>query len=485
VIAKSVSITRRLVVTVFLLELLSVATLIVAVTIHEHHIQLKAFDATLAGRADSLMGAVQDAEDEGDNVLLDLRAVRLDKDAVYRVAEERGRVLGTAGNTAQIPEFFADSPGFHDANVANRSYRFFALHGVRIIDPGQPNGGTSHSITVVYGMPVGRVWHEVIEAIRFFAFATVLLLGITAVVMVLLIRRYLSPIHELAHEADQISSRNWQFDAPAGARRTVELRPLTEALESALARVQLSFEQQKRFTSHAAHELKTDVAIVKSSLQLLSMRRRTVEEYSQGLALSLDDFTRLESTVQRLLTLARLEQPEESDRIGVKLPCYSLRNAVEEAVQLSTPLAELKTVKVVLDSLEDAIVPIDGHDAILLCSNVLINALQHSPEGGKIQITLIQGQGRIILTVKDWGEGISEEDRPYLFDAFYRGDISRSRKGGGTGLGLSICRAICDRAGGSIEISNHEAGGAVVIVSLSSVDERELSQRRSAWIKPK
>ena len=483
-IAKSVSITRRLVVTVFLLELLSVATLVVAVTIHEHHIQLKAFDATLTGRADSLMGAVQDAEDEGDNVLLDLRAVRLDKDAVYRVAEERGRVLGTAGNTAQIPEFFADSPGFHDANVANRSYRFFALHGVRIIDPGQPNGGTSHSITVLYGMPVGRVWHEVIEAIRFFAIATVLLLGITAVVMMLLIRRYLSPIHELAHEADQISSRNWQFDAPAGARRTVELRPLTEALESALARVQLSFEQQKRFTSDAAHELKTDVAIVKSSLQLLSMRRRTVEEYSQGLALSLDDFTRLESTVQRLLTLARLEQPEESDRIGVKLPFYSLRNAVEEAVQLSMPLAELKTVEVVLDSLEDAIVPIDGHDAILLCSNVLINALQHSPEGGKIQITLIRGQGRIILTVKDWGEGISEEDRPYLFDAFYRGDISRSRKSGGTGLGLSICRAICDRAGGSIEISNHEAGGAVVIVSLSSVDERAVPQRRSAWIKP-
>jgi signal transduction histidine kinase len=482
-IAKSVSITRRLVVTVLLLELLSAATLVVAVTIHEHQIQLKAFDATLAGRADSLMGAVQDAEDEGDNILLDLRGVQLDKDAVYRVADKDGRVLGTSGNTAHIPESFADSPGFHDATVVKRSYRFFVLHGVRIIDPGEPNGGTRHSITVLYGIPVGHVWHEVIEAVRFFAIATVLLLGITAIVMVLLVRRYLSPIHELAYEADRISSRNWQFDAPADARKIIELRPLTEALESALARVQRSFEQQKRFTSDAAHELKTDVAIVKSSLQLLSMRRRTAEEYRQGLQLSLDDFTRLESTVQKLLTLARLEQPEVSDRIGVTQPFCSLRNAIEEAVQLSTPLAELKKIGVVLDSLEDATVAIDDRDAILLCSNVLINALQHSHERGKVQITLIQREGRIVLTVKDWGEGISQEDRPHLFEAFYRGDISRSRKSGGTGLGLSICKAICDRAGGSIEISNHEAGGAVVTVSLPFAEEQAASQRRSAWIK--
>jgi signal transduction histidine kinase len=479
-IAKSVSITRRLVVTVLLLELLSAAALVVAVTIHEHHIQQKAFDANLAGRAASLMGAVQDAEDKGDNVILDLRGVRLDKGAVYRVADEQGRVLGTAGNTAQIPESFADSPGFHDAKVGKHSYRFFVLHGVRIIDPGQPDGGTVHSIAVLYGIRAGRIWHEVIEAIRFFTLATVLLLGITAIVMVWLVRRYLSPIHELAYEADQISSRNWQFEAPASAKKTVELRPLTVALESALARVQRSFEQQKRFTSDAAHELKTDVAIVKSSLQLLSMRRRTIEEYSHGLAVSLDDFTRLESTVQKLLALARLEQHEE---LGVARPLCSLRNAVEEAVHQSKPLAELKRVEVVLDSLEDATVPIDGHDAVLLCSNILINALQHSHEGGKVQITLIRREERIILIVKDWGEGFSQEDRPHLFEPFYRGDISRSRKSGGTGLGLSICKAICDRAGGSIEISNHEAGGAIVAVSLPFADRQASSQTRSAWIK--
>jgi signal transduction histidine kinase len=70
------------------------------------------------------------------------------------------------------------------------------------------------------------------------------------------------------------------------------------------------------------------------------------------------------------------------------------------------------------------------------------------------------------LTVQDQGEGVSDEDRPYLFEPFYRGDPSRSRKSGGTGLGLSICKAICERVGGSIEISNATAGGAIVTVRL-------------------
>jgi signal transduction histidine kinase len=263
----------------------------------------------------------------------------------------------------------------------------------------------------------------------------------------------------------------------------MELRPLANALESALARVHRSFEQQKRFTSDAAHELKTDVAIVKSSLQLLSMRKRTLDEYSHGLAVSLDDFTRLESTVQKLLTLARLEQPPEPGTAGRVLPSCSLHDAITESVQQSMPLADLKAVEIVLDSAEDPWVPLDRHDAVLLCSNILVNALQHSHGHGKIHINLARHEERVIFTVRDGGEGILEQDRPYIFDPFYRGDISRSRKSGGTGLGLSICKAICERGGGSIEISNHQTGGALVTISLPLSKPMEASQRSSAWIK--
>src|SRR5450631_2809853 len=313
---KSTSITRQLIVTVLGLELLSAAALIGAITAHEWHVQLKAFDASLVATAESLMGAVQDSNDESDNVMLDMRGVQVAKDAVFRVEDEQGRLLGAVGEPPGLENPSSGAAAFRDVDVRGRGYRFLILRGLRIVDPGEPAGGVRHSITIVYGRPVGHVWHEVLEAIRFFAIATALLLGVTAAVMAWLVRKGLAPVHELAQEAERISSSDWQFTAPVSAKQTVELRPLAAAIEAALARLQRSFEQQRRFTNDADHELKTDLAIVKSSLQLLSMRERTVEEYSQGLALSLDDFTRLENTVQKMLTLARLEQPAETHISG-------------------------------------------------------------------------------------------------------------------------------------------------------------------------
>src|ERR1700733_12561262 len=102
IMTKSVSITRQLIATVLVLELLSAATLIGAITAHEWHVQLKAFDASLVATAESLMGAVQDSEDESDNVMLDMRGVQVAKDAIFRVEDERGRVVGFAGDPPRL-----------------------------------------------------------------------------------------------------------------------------------------------------------------------------------------------------------------------------------------------------------------------------------------------------------------------------------------------------------------------------------------------
>src|SRR5450631_437796 len=409
---KSTSITRQLIVTVLGLELLSAAALIGAITAHEWHVQLKAFDASLVATAESLMGAVQDSEDESDNVILDMRGVQVAKDAVFRVEDEQGRLLGSAGEQPGL-EKLPGTAVFRDVDVKGRGYRFLILRGLRIVDPGEPTGGVRHSITIVYGRPVDHVWREVLEAIRFFAIATALLLGVTAAVMAWRVRKRLAPVHELAQEAERISSSDWRFTAPLSAKQTVELRPLAAAIEAALSRLQRSFEQQRRFTNDAAHELKTGVAIVKSSLQLLSMRERTVEEYSQGLALCLDDFTRLEMTVQKMLTLARLEQPP-SHALEPAFQSCSLRDAIEEAVHQSKPLADLKSIRVVVEFTAETRVPIDSRDALLLCSNILLNALQHGSEGSAVQIAVAVDEDTTRLTVQDQGDGILDKDRAHV-----------------------------------------------------------------------
>lgn len=462
----SISITRRLVTTVLLLECFATLALILAATIHEYHVELQAFDATLTGTAQAIMGSVQDAEDKGDNIVLDLRSTRLGKDAIFQVEDDHGIVLGASGDRDAIAEIARGSDGFRQIKIRHKEYRFTVLHGTRFIDPGSDEGGVGHNIVIIYGQPIGRVWREVFEAVRFFAITTALFLGLTAMIMAVMIRRYLAPVHQLAEEADRITLLNWQFDAPESAKRTIELRPLARALQDALARVHLSFERQKQFTRDAAHELKTDIAIVKSSFQFLTMRKRTADEYSQGLARGLQDFTRLESTVQKLLTLARLEQPlAVSDGLTASFRC-SMRKVVEEAVHQSTAIARLKEIEITTELADDTDVTLDQRDALLLVSNILVNALQHSHNKGKVHISLVRQPRGVVLVCKDWGEGISEEDRPFLFDPFYRGDVSRSRKSGGTGLGLSICKAICVRVGGTIDIANHPDMGALVTVVL-------------------
>ena len=452
---ENASITRRLIISVLVLELLAGVALLAAVAANERHVQYTAFEANLRATANALLGTVQ--EGLNNDVRLDLRGQNFSGGSILRVTDERGRLLGSEG---QLPALSFQPDTFQHANVNGRSYRFFTLVGEKIIDPDQA-GGIHHQVTIVYGLPDGHVWHEVVEAIRFFAICTTLLLGITAMLLVWLIRRLLSPIHALANAAGEITSTDWRFNPPSNASRFVELRPLTSAIEKTIARLQRSFDLQKRFTSDAAHELKTDLAIVKSSLQLLSMKTRTVTEYERGLALGLDDLTRLERTVQKMLTLARLEQAERPGSHVCRID-----EVLRVAVQQTTPLADLRSTSIAVLPLPSATVPLDRGDAMLLCSNIVLNALQHSPEHGTVEVNSTVQEQQVHLFIRDYGEGINEADGPLLFEPFYRGDPSRSRKNGATGLGLSICKAICDRIGGSISIANHAEGGAIVTITL-------------------
>ncbi|MGA8938791.1 MAG: HAMP domain-containing sensor histidine kinase [Acidobacteriaceae bacterium] len=279
--------------------------------------------------------------------------------------------------------------------------------------------------------------------------------------LVWLIRKLLSPVHALAHAAEEITSSHWHFNAPPASSQFVELLPLEAAIERTIARLQASFEQQKRFTSDAAHELKTDLAIVKSSLQLLTMKTRSIDEHQRGLMAALDDLTRLERTVHKMLTLARAERQEDR-----AIQTCRIDEVLQTIVQQTASLADLRSISISTASVTPATVPLDSEEAALLLSNIVLNALQHSPEHARVEVASQIKQQKMHLFIRDYGEGINESDGPLIFEPFYRGDRSRSRKTGGTGLGLSICKAICDRVGGTIAIANHTEGGALVTVIL-------------------
>jgi signal transduction histidine kinase len=460
------SIAFRLIAAVLLVELVSAIVVVFLALGYERHAHFRAFDVMLHGRADSVMGAVQDAEDAADNVMLDQADLHLPADDIYEVVDSSGRLLGRSPNwqgTAAVSAM-PQRNGALRIEVNRRHYRAIKIEGSRIVDPGEKGGGTLRKVTILYGAPTEPVWHAITGAVEFYAAGSLLLLLITGPLIAWLLHRGLLPLRELAALAGRISVDSWEFSPPASARLTPELAPLTQAIESVLQRLERSFLKERAFVSDAAHELKTAVAVVKSSLQLTAMKKRSAEEYEAGLERGLADCERLEEIVGQMLALARAEGSSPQD--GSE-PAGDLAECLRETVARLETVAALRGVQVSVAA-EPGTFPIaaGAEDCSMLISNLLLNAIQHSQAGSVVEARLAAAGGDVTLEIEDHGEGIEADRLPHVFDRFYRGDPSRTRNTGGTGLGLAICKAVVERAGGSIAISSQPGFGTTVTVRL-------------------
>jgi signal transduction histidine kinase len=458
---KAYSITHRLIATILLVELLAALSISGAALVYERHVRFRSFDVMLRGRADSLLGAVQDAEDTQDNVMLDGTEVSLPAEDIYQVQDSGGRILGHSPNwTGPSTALLTAKTGtMQRVSVRGKHYRALRIEGLRIVDPGDKGGGIPRRVTIFYGSPVDHVWGEIWQAVGFYAITSLSLLAISGLLIFWVLNRGLAPLRELAAEASGVSVDSWNFVPPPRARMIKELAPLTAALETVLTGLERSFLQQRRFVSDAAHELKTAVAVLKSSLQLLTLKPRTAIEYERGIERSQLDCQRMEETVAKMLTLARVEANSAPVAIAT-----DLTEVLRQVAQQFESMAELKRLQILVLAEGPVMVDIEPEQLQLLCGNLLLNALQHSPAGSAIRAVVQQSGMRAELAIEDDGEGIAAPDLPHIFERFYRGDPSRSRNTGGTGLGLAICKAIASRWQGSIEIASDLGVGTRVMV---------------------
>jgi len=459
------SIAFRLISAVLLVELAAAALVMLVAFGYERHSHFRSFDVMLRGRADSVLGAVQDAEDQGDNVMLDFADLHVPPEDVYEVWDGRGHLLGRSSNwQGSAGMAVPDRNGIFRLNLRESDYRLLFMRGTRIVDPGEPGGGHLRFVTILYGAPTDRVWRAIYGAIEFYAAGMLLLVLITGPLIAWVLHHGLEPLRQLAAMAGRVSADQWEFSPPASARDTAELAPLTSALENVLQRLERSFNQQRTFISDAAHELKTAVAVVKSSLQLVGMRQRTPEEYQAGNERALADAERIEELVARMLTLARVENASSTgESASCDLKACISRSAAEletfSAVrQVNIAVCELPTVP--------CPVPLSSEDCTLVVTNLLMNAIQHSPPQSQVELRASAQNGWVEFTVQDHGDGIDPAALPHVFDRFYRGDSSRARATGGSGLGLAICKAAVEKAGGTITLSSIPGKGTIAAARL-------------------
>jgi len=459
------SIAFRLIAAVLLVEIAAAALVILVAFEYEEHSHFRSFDVMLRGRADSVLGAVQDAEDAGDNVMLDLADLHVPPEDIYEVWDGRGHLLGRSRNWpgsagVRVPH----DDGIFRFRVEDEAYRLLRFHGTRIVDPGDPSGGKLRFVTILYGSPTNRVWRAIYGAVEFYLAGMLLLVLITGPLIAWVLHRGLDPLRQLAALAGRVSADRWDFSPPASARETAELAPLTEALENALRRLEHSFNQQRTFVSDAAHELKTAVAVVKSSLQLVAMRRRTPEEYQAGNERALADTERIEELVAEMLTLARVE----SGPTPAATATSDLAECVSKTAAELETFAGVRQVDIAIDCLPagPCAVRLGAEDCALIVSNLLMNAIQHSPPHSQVDLCISVQDAGVEFKVRDHGEGIDSAALPHVFERFYRSDPSRARDTGGSGLGLAITKAIVDKAGGRIMLTSEPGCGTTATVNL-------------------
>lgn len=460
---RKTSLSNQLIAGVLLAELICAAAFSAVAIGHEMHGRRRAFDVMLRGRADSLLGAVQDAEDPEDNVTVDPSELVLPKQDVYEVVSPTGRILGQS--PAISPAALAalntpHPPGYFNFKIKGEHYRALHFDGVRVIDR-EENGGIRRPVTVLYASSTHDLWREAVEAVQFYILAGVLLLAITGIALVWFLRRRLSPLQELAAIASRVSARSWDFVPPDNVLRTSELAPIALSIEQLLAGLHQSFERQRQLTGDAAHELKTSIAVLKSSLQLLAMSPRTTGQYAAGLDGLLLDTERMEDLASRMLALARLEETP-----AVSTETTDLATTLRTVAGRLRPLAERREVIVEIAAGQPHPVPLADSDSEALCSNLILNAIEHSPAHSRVTAALSLRGALTELRVTDRGEGIPAAALPHVFDRFYRADRSRARTSGGAGLGLSICKAIVERANGTIAIQSEVGVGTEVTVTL-------------------
>jgi two-component system OmpR family sensor kinase len=230
-----------------------------------------------------------------------------------------------------------------------------------------------------------------------------------------------------------------------------------------------AFTQQREFLANAAHELKTPVAILKSTLQSLLQRPRAAEEYRAGLEQALDDMARLEQLMHSMLRLARAEQwAAGSSRRD--LEAVEVAATCESALERLAPVARERGVTIQFTSNGPMPMRADADDLELVWSNLLENAIRFSPAGGEVQLRARSDGRRGYVAVEDQGPGIPPSELAHLFERFHRGDSSRARDTGGYGLGLAISKALIEAYGGTITPESGAERGTRMVVEVPLED---------------
>jgi len=284
---------------------------------------------------------------------------------------------------------------------------------------------------------------------------------LAAVFAYLLARRALAPVDQLQRAADGITAERLHERLEI-ANPGDELGRLGQTINAMIARLERSFNEIRRFTADASHELRTPISVIRTDTEVATANPPAPEEFRALAGSILEECEHLSKLTDQLLTLSR-------EDAGISPPNsaeFDLVPLVRDVVETMRPLADAKHQNIAVETEGDLPVSGDAERIRQVVYNLLDNAIKYTPDDGRIDVSLRGDNTTAVLTVRDTGEGVPAEHLPHVFDRFYRVDKARSREAGGTGLGLSIVQSIVGAHAGTVEMESTANQGTVVTVRI-------------------
>lgn len=314
--------------------------------------------------------------------------------------------------------------------------------------------------TVYVASSLEDVGETLEEATRLGLVALPVLVVVLGASIWVLVGRTLAPVDAIRSEADAITGTDLHRRVPEPVRDD-EIGRLARTLNRMLARLEDAGERQRRFVADAAHELRTPVASIRTTLETARHSPRRID-WSEVSGDVLADVIRMQHLTEQLLLLAQVD----GGRFGAQLREVDLDDIVGRAVHglRKVPRVEVHTVSVQPARVLGAPIMLEQ-----LVRNLLDNATTHARR--RVEVAVREERRTAVLTVDDDGPGIPVEQRQAAFERFIRLDPDRARdRAGGAGLGLAIVADIAQAHGGTVAISDSSLGGARVEVRLPAVE---------------
>ena len=283
-------------------------------------------------------------------------------------------------------------------------------------------------------------------------------------------RRALTPLHDLSTKIGKIQAQNLSESLEIPDSND-EISQLTASFNKMLSRLDDAFTAQKQFSASAAHELRTPLAVMQTTLEVFARKKTpSIEDYQELFSLIQEQTGRLSHLAEILLDMTGIQTVERSETI-------SLAELTEEVFCDLASVAEQKQIELIQ---RDGDCTVTGSYLLLYRAvyNLVENAIKYNHPSGKVTVTL--HPGKVILDassqphpadcafieISDTGIGISPEYQEKIFAPFFRVDKSRSRAMGGAGLGLALVTEIARQHGGQVKVLESNEKGSTIALML-------------------